>query len=70
MTLEDYIRSQYYDKVTGCGAIDFAFRASVTPWGGVEIYIHPMNVPGETTPTVQVKGDTIVWPQYSPAGAA
>lgn len=57
MTLEDYIRSEYAE-----GKIDFAFRATVFE-GSVKIYIHPLNRDGNTTPTVEVKGDVIVWPE-------
>jgi hypothetical protein len=53
--LEDYIRSQYAPEI---GRIDFRFRASVTP-EAVEIYVHPLNHSGDTTPTLVVEGDRV-----------
>ncbi len=62
MTFEDYIRSQYYDPKTKAGVIDFSFRAMLTD-RGIEIYVHPMNAAGMTTPTLLVAGNVIEWPK-------
>lgn len=54
MTLEQYIREEL-----ARGAIDFRFRAHSFNGGPVEIYIHPLNQSGNTTPTLLVEGDTV-----------
>jgi hypothetical protein len=59
-TLEQYLRDEYAD-----GKIDFWFRVHTFNGGPVEIYIHPMNEHGETTPVLIVDGNTVrpkVWP--------
>lgn len=53
MTLEEYLKYEYAD-----GKIDFSMRIHV--WDGVvEIYIHPTNRSGTTTPTLVVTGNTV-----------
>jgi len=54
-TLEEYLRSQFAPEI---GRIDFQFRAHVTPTT-VEIYVHPDNASGETTPPLVVEGNTV-----------
>lgn len=54
MTLEQYLRHELAN-----GAIDFTFRATSFNGGPVEIYIHPLNRDGRTTPTLLVEGDTV-----------
>lgn len=54
MTLEEYFRHEIE-----AGAIDFAVRATVVE-DKVEVYIHPLNRGGNTTPTLIVKGNLVV----------
>ena len=66
MTLEQYIRQEHAN-----GTIDFRFRAHVVD-GRVEIYIHPLNRDGLTTPTLIVTGDCVqprVWATASEPAA-
>lgn len=53
MTLEQYLKHELAE-----GKIDFWFRAAVHD-GQVELYIHPANKSGQTTPTLIVEGDTV-----------
>lgn len=52
MTLEDYFRAEYRG-----GKIDFSLRVECSD--GVKIYIYPSGKAGETTPTLQVQGNTV-----------
>jgi hypothetical protein len=68
MTLEQYFKSE-----CAKGALDFALRATVFA-GVVELYVHPANRDGDTTPPLIVEGDR-VRPKFTPvdgvvAGAA
>lgn len=55
-TLEQYLR----DEIAG-GKIDFRLRATTDELGRVvSVYVHPMARPGETTPTLVVKGNLVV----------
>lgn len=54
MTLEAYIRQELAE-----GKIDFRFRAHSYAGGPVEIYIHPIDKNGQTTPLLLVEGDTV-----------
>jgi hypothetical protein len=53
LTLEEYFQAEYAD-----GKIDHWARASVFD-GRVEIYIHPYNKSGRTTPTLIVEGNSV-----------
>jgi rubrerythrin len=53
MTLEQYFQKELTD-----GKIDFRLRATDSG-DGVDIYIHPLNRDGATTPNLRVQGNSI-----------
>lgn len=53
--LEDYLRKELAE-----GKIDFTFRAYSYDGSPVEIYIHPLNRDGNTTPLLVVEGNTLI----------
>lgn len=61
MTLEDYFRHEYLSDPT-LPKIDYILRIAPTT-GGVQVYLHPANRDGNTTPTLLVRGDSIEWPK-------
>lgn len=63
-SLEQYLREEMSE-----GKIDFIFRAHSYQGGPVEIYIHPYNRDGSTTPLMIVEGNTVrekIWPPIGP----
>lgn len=63
--LEQWLRREFSLR----GVIDYTFRAFVSP-EGVDLYIHPLNQSGDTTPLLLVKGSELTihpsvttWPQ-------
>jgi hypothetical protein len=54
VTLEEYIRYELAE-----GKIDFRFRAHSFEGGPLEIYIHPLDKDGQTTPLLIVEGNTV-----------
>lgn len=56
-TLEDYFRMEYLSD-PALPKIDYTARINVLD-SGVEVYIHPSNRSGNTTPTLLVNGNTV-----------
>lgn len=59
MTLAEYLIHEYKQ-----GKIDHSLRCHIDDRGQVEIYIHPLNASGLTTPTLIVHGNTVIEKQY------
>lgn len=54
-TFEQFLRDAFEKH----GIIDFSLRAAAYPGYPVEIYLHPSNRDGDTTPPMIVDGNTL-----------